>query len=59
MDESEHVDFHVNEMKIHGRSKKELFNLLTIQGHYYLPSISQCNADFIAQIMTGGKKVKN
>ena len=48
MDEFEHVDINVNEMKIHGRSKKELFNLLTIQGCHYLPSISQCNADFIA-----------
>ena len=59
MNEFEHVDLHANEMKIHGRSKKELFNLLTIQGHYYLPPISQCNADFIAQIMTGEKKVRN
>ena len=37
MNETEYFDLHVNEMKIRGRSKKELYNLLTIQGYYYLP----------------------
>ena len=37
------------------RSKKEMYDILTIQGGFYLPPISQTSSDFIYDVMIGNK----
>ena len=45
------------EVSIHARSKKEIYDLLCIRGGYYLPPIEQTNRDYIYDVMSGAKKV--
>ena len=45
------------EVSIHARSKKEIYDLLCLRGGYYLPPIEQTDKDFIFDIMSGTKKV--
>ena len=42
---------------IAARSKKEAYRVITCLGDYYLPPIQSTRADFIADILTGEKKV--
>ena len=37
------------------RSKKEMYDILTIQGGFYLPPITQTSSDFIYDMMTVNK----
>ena len=37
------------------RSIKEMYDILTIQGGFYLPPITQTSSDFIYDVMTGNK----
>ena len=48
----------VQDCAIKVRSKKEIYEFLTIQGNVYLPPIQECNHEFIHGIVQGTKKVK-
>ena len=39
------------------RSKLELYKLLTVDGHLYLPPYKYCSVDFMADIIEGKRKV--
>ena len=39
------------------RSKSELYKLLTVEGHFYLPKYKFCNVEFMAHIIEGKRKV--
>ena len=39
------------------RSKSELYKLLTVEGHLYLPPYKFCSVDFMADIIEGKRKV--
>ena len=45
------------EVSIHTKSKKEIYDLLRLRGGYYLPPIEQIDKDYIFDITTGAKKV--
>lgn len=44
------------EVSVHVRSKREVYQLMSLQGGYYLPPIEQTNRDYIHDIITGKKK---
>jgi hypothetical protein len=51
-------------MKIHTRdlsrifrSKKEIYQILLIEGQYYLPPIEDCTIDYLRDLFCGKKKV--
>ena len=43
---------------IAARSKKEDYDILTVQWDYYLPLIESIRADFVSDILVGNKKAK-
>ena len=45
----------VNQFRVAARSKKETYGILTIKGRKYLPLVSQINADYISDILSGNK----
>ena len=45
----------VNQFRVAARSKKETYGILTIKGGKYLPLVSQINADYISDILSGNK----
>ena len=46
----------INEVGLKSRSKKEMYNLLTIEGEIYLPPAGDTHDRFLSQIMCGDKK---
>ena len=44
---------HISEISTHGRSKKEIYEILTMDANVYLPPIDQWNADFISDVISG------
>ena len=53
----EQRDFTVHEFGIVSQSKREVYDVLTIEGGYYLPPIEQANADYISDNLSGDKIV--
>ena len=47
----------VRQISIRVRSKKEMYRLLQLEADVYLPPIQQANRRFIADIVSGKKKV--
>ena len=47
------------ETAVKGRSKREIYSILTTKGKYYLPPESQTNSDFVHDIMVGKKKASS
>ena len=45
------------EVSVHVRSKREIYQLMCLKGGYYLPPVEQADSDYIHDIMTGEKKV--
>ena len=41
------------EAAVKGRSKKEIYRILSLKGKYYLPPESQASSTYIHDIMTG------
>ena len=56
MEESEQ-SFTVHQFGVTCRSKKEVYDILTVRGGYYLPLIEQANSDYISDILSGEKLV--
>ena len=52
-------DFTLHELGVVLQSKKELYDLLTIECGYYLPTKEQANADYISDILNGDKIVNS
>ena len=50
-------EFTVHEFGIVSQSKKEVYDVLTVEGDYFLPPIEQANADYISDILSGDKIV--
>jgi hypothetical protein len=50
-------DLIMNEMAVHAQSKKEVYQILQIEGHVFLPPISQASSDYISDVLNGSKKV--
>jgi hypothetical protein len=48
---------HTREMSRIFRSKKEVYQILMIEGQFYLPPIEECTIDFLRDIFSGKKKV--
>ena len=47
----------VRQISIRARSNKEMYRLLQLEADVYLPPIQQANRRFIADIVSGKKKV--
>ena len=47
----------INQISIRARSKKEIYRLLQIEAYVYLPPIQQANRRYIAEVISGKKKV--
>ena len=47
----------LTELGAKARSKNELYRILTAEGNLYLPPLSLCTVDFIADILDQKKKV--
>ena len=47
----------ISDWAIRARSKKEVYNLLVVQGNLLLPPIDECNHKFIKDTVEGKKKV--
>ena len=45
------------EVSVHAKSNKEIYQLLRIRGGYYLPPIEQVDREYIHDLLTGAKKV--
>jgi hypothetical protein len=54
----EKEDLTVNEMALRARSKKEMYQFLQVEGEIYLPPSSQVNWDYVADILSGEKNVR-
>ena len=52
----EEESLNVKELSVKCQSKKDMYRILQIDGGVYLPTISQSDHKFIAQIVTGDKK---
>ena len=39
------------------KSKLDIYNILSKEGQYYLPDITECSMQFIKDILAGKKKV--
>ena len=50
--------FTLTECAVHARSKKEVYELLVVQGNVFLPPIQECDHVFIKEIITGKKHVR-
>ena len=48
-------EFTVHEFGIVSQSKKEAYDVLTVEGGYFLPPIEQANADYISDILSSDK----
>ena len=48
---------HTREMSRIFRSKKEIYQILLIEGQYYLPPFEECTIDYLRDIFSGRKKV--
>ena len=46
-------EFSVREIGIVARSKKEIYDILTVHGGYFLPPIELANSDYISDILSG------
>ena len=55
--EEQYEEITAKQFGIAARSKKEAYTIITCQGDYYLPPIQSTRADFIADVLTGEKKV--
>ena len=51
------VNFSWKDAAVKVRSKREIYQILTMKGKYYLPPESQSSSDFIHDTMLGKKKV--
>ena len=47
----------MHEFGIVSQSKREVYDILTVEGGYYLPSIEQANANYISDVLSGDKIV--
>jgi hypothetical protein len=50
---------HTREMSRIFRSKKEIYQILLIEGQYYLPPFEDCTIDFLRDMFSGRKRVSN
>jgi hypothetical protein len=48
---------HTRDMSRIFRSKKEIYEILFVEGQYYLPPIEDCPIDFLRDLFCGKKKV--
>ena len=53
----EKVTLNLIEVGGKARSKLELYKLLTVDGHLYLPPYKYCSVNFMADIIEGNRKV--
>ena len=53
----EQREFTVHEFGIVSQSKREVYDILTVEGGYYLPPIEQANANYISDVLSGDKIV--
>ena len=53
----EEKDFMVHELGNASRSKKEVYDILTVKGGFYLPPIELANSDYISDILSDEKLV--
>ena len=50
------AEIQVSELGLKSRSKKEMYDLLCVEGEIYLPLIADAHHKYISQILTGEKK---
>ena len=48
---------HTKEMSRLFKSKNEIYNVLLIEGQYYLPPFEECTIDFMRDVFKGRRKV--
>jgi hypothetical protein len=48
---------HTREMSRLFKSKREIYQILLIEGQYYLPPFEDCTVDYLRDIFCGKKKV--
>ena len=54
--ESRFEELNWKETALKGRTKKEIYRILTVNGKLYLPPEAQTNSEFVHDIMVGKKK---
>ena len=52
------INLNWKDAAVKGRSKREIYQILTMKGKFYLPPETQTTSDFIHDIMVGKKKVR-
>ncbi len=50
---------HTREMSRLFRSKREIYQILVVEGQFYLPPYEECTIDFLRQLFEGTKKVSS
>ena len=56
MEEQSYVN--LQEAAVHSRSKREVYELLSMKGGYYFPPMEQTDREYIYDITTGSKKIR-
>ena len=51
------IDLNWQEASVRGRSKREIYRLMTMKAKCYLPPEPQATSEFVHDVMTGKKKV--
>ena len=51
------IKLNINEISLHAKSKRELYRLLQLDGFVYLLPLEQANHKYIADVLSGKKKV--
>lgn len=41
------------------KSKRDLYNIMLIEGQHYIPPIEECTVDFLRDLFCGKKKVSS
>ena len=52
----EYSEIPAQQIGLKWRSKKEVYNLLTVEGGYYLPPLADSNYKYISKVLVGDKK---
>jgi hypothetical protein len=55
----EKVSFNLRTLGIKAKTKGEIYRILTVEGHLYLPPEKETSIDFIREIIKGDKLVSH
>ena len=53
----ERTSFNIGEKGLKAKTEYEIYKLLTLEGHFYLPPVTENSIEFIGEIVRGEKSV--